>query len=96
MTRDKVLSEILLKNGYAQFARPHTGDSDPVCFDFSRPNKEGECPLVRVSHHTIVSNSQVQVIEEVAPSFCEFVEGYLQAEPKKSASKKEPSDPSKT
>ncbi len=60
MTRDKVLSEVLLKEGYAQFARPSTGDSDPVCFDYNRRTTEGECPIVRISHHTIVFNSLVQ------------------------------------
>ena len=81
MTRDKVLSEVLLKNGYAQFARPNTGDSDPVCFDFNRRDKDGECPIVRISHHTIVFNSMIRVMDEIAPSFCEFVESYVRSEP---------------
>lgn len=81
MTQDKVLSAILLKNGYAQFARPSTGDSDPVCFDFNRRSKDGECPIVRISHHTIVFNSLIRVMEEIVPSFYEFVEQYVRSEP---------------
>ena len=81
MTRDKVLSEILLKNGYAHFARPSTGDSDPVCFDFNRKTSEGECPIVRISHHTIVFNSIVHVLDEIAPSFQELVDNYLRLAP---------------
>ena len=77
MTEDKVLSEVLIKNGYAQFARPHSGDSDPVCFDFNRRTQEGECPIVRVSHHTIVFNSLVHVLEEIAPSFQDLTCSYL-------------------
>ena len=80
MTGDKVLSEFLLKNGYAQFARPNTGDSDPVCFDFNRRNSDGDCPIVRISHQTIVFNSIVQIMDEIAPSFRDFVEQYLQLE----------------
>lgn len=81
MTRDKVLSRLLLKNGYAQFARPSTGDSDPVCFDFHRRSKEGEYPIVRIDHHTIVFSSLVRVTEEIAPSFYELVDRYVRADP---------------
>jgi hypothetical protein len=81
MTRDKVLSEVLLKNGFAQFGRPSTGDSDPVCFNFNRRNPEGEYPIVRVSHHTLVFNSLVNVLEEIAPSFHNLVNQYMRAEP---------------
>jgi hypothetical protein len=81
MTRDKVLSNVLLKTGYAQFARPSTGDSDPVCFDFNRKTADGECPIVRISHHSIVFNSLVNVMEEIAPSFYELVDHYVKAEP---------------
>lgn len=80
MTEDRVLSEVLIKNGYAQFARPHSGDSDPVCFDFNRRNEEGECPIVRIRHHTIVFNSLIQVIDEIAPSFNAFVEDFVNSE----------------
>jgi hypothetical protein len=81
MTRDKVMSGILLKNSYAQFARPSTGDSDPVCFDFNRKRKDGDCPIVRISHHTIIFNSLVYVMEEMAPSFYGLVDRFVRAEP---------------
>ena len=80
MVNDKVLSAILLKNGYAQFARPDSGDSDPVCFDFNRRSADGECPIVRISHHTIVRNSLIQLMEEIAPSFHELLERATQTE----------------
>ena len=83
MTRDKILSEQLLTNGFAQFARPNTGDSDPVCFNFNRRNKDGEYPIVRVSHHTMVFNQLVNVVDEIAPSFHDFVDQYLRSEPEK-------------
>jgi len=81
MTRDKVLSEELLKNGFAQFARAGNGDSDPVCFNFNRKAKDGECPIVRVSRHDIVFSSMVNVLEEIAPSFYDLADRYVRAEP---------------
>jgi len=81
MLHDKVLSETLLKNGYAQFARPITGDSDPVCFDFRRRADDGECPVVRISHHTLVFNSLIEVTEELAPSFYALVDRFVRTEP---------------
>jgi hypothetical protein len=81
MTQDKVLSELLLKSGFAQFARPNTGDSDPVCFNFNQRDEDGEYPLVRISHHTLVFNSLVHVTEEIASSFRELVENYIHATP---------------
>jgi hypothetical protein len=81
MAHDKVLSAVLLKNGYAQFARPNTAESDPVCFDFNRRDAEGECPIVRIRHHAIVFSGQVKVMAEIAPSFSEFVSAYLRSEP---------------
>jgi len=83
MTRDKVLSIVLLKSGYAQFARPNTGDSDPVCFDFNRKSADGECPIVRISHHAIVFNSAVKLMDEIAPSFHELIDGFVRTEPEK-------------
>jgi hypothetical protein len=78
MAKDKVLSEVLLKNGFAQFARPNNGDSDPVCFDFRQRAADGECPIVRISHHAIVSGSPIEAAEEMAPSFYDFVGRFVQ------------------
>jgi hypothetical protein len=81
MTQDKVLAETLLKNGYAQFARLSSGDVDPVCFDFTRRAPDGECPIVRVDHRTILLRSTVQFREEVSPSFHYFVDRFIRATP---------------
>jgi len=83
MVRDKVLSKLLLARGYAQFARPNNGDSDPICLDFRQRDTDGECPLVRISHRILLAGAQAQVIEEIAPSFHEFVERFVRAEPEK-------------
>ena len=80
MLHDKVLSELLLSKGYARFARPNSGDADPVCFDYRQRASNGECPLVRISHSLLLASARAQVIEEIAPSFHEFVDRFMQAE----------------
>lgn len=79
MTRDKVTSQVLLKNRLAQFARPNTGDSDPVCFDFSRKTPSGECPIVRVRHLPVVVHSRIEIMEEIAGSFHAFIDRFVRA-----------------
>jgi len=81
MAHNKVLSDVLLKQGYAEFAHPDTGEADPVCFDLNRRDESGECPIVRISHHGIVFSGQVRVQAEIAPSFAGFVTQYLRSEP---------------
>ncbi len=81
MRHDKVLSEVLLKNGFAQFARPNTGDSDPVCFDLRQRRPTGECPIVRLEHRALVANNMIRALEEIAPSFYELVDRFVRAEP---------------
>ena len=81
MAHDAVTSQVLLDKGFAQFAIPNTGDSDPVCFDFNRRTPEGECPIVRVSHQDIVVASKVRVMKKMAPSFLEFVSAYVRVSP---------------
>ena len=77
MVHDKVLSQVLLKNGYAQFARPNTGESDPVCFDFNHRGPDGECPIVRISHRALVSQMQPKVTSKISTSFIKFIDHYL-------------------
>ncbi len=81
MIHDKVLSEVLLKNGYAQFARPEEGHADPVCFDFNRAGEWGECPIVRINHGAIVATGDIEVMDELSPSFSYLVDKYLQQDP---------------
>ncbi len=83
MAHDKVLSQVLLENGYAQFARPHTGESDPVCFDFNHRGPDGECPIVRISHRGIVFRGQAKVTAKIASSFLKFVNHYVRSSPPK-------------
>ena len=81
MAHDKALSDVLLKSGFAQFARLSSGDSDPVCFDFRQRSAEGECPIVRISHSLLLCIAQAQIVEEIALSFHEFVNRFLKEDP---------------
>jgi hypothetical protein len=74
--RDRILSQTLLKNGFVQFARPSSGDYDPVCFDFNRPDERGECPVVRIDHEGILLKSAAEITEEIAPSFADLLEKF--------------------
>ena len=71
---DEHLSPLLLTHGYVQFARPNTGDYDPICFDSKRRTKNGEMPIVRIDHEEVLCNSKIAVTAEIAKSFLELVE----------------------
>lgn len=74
---DECLTETLHPNGLIAFALPATGSYDQICFDTRRPTPDRDFPIVRVDHEEILCNEQLVVIEEVAPSFCQFVSTYL-------------------
>ena len=81
MAHDKALSDVLLRSGFAQFARLGSGDSDPVCFDFRQRRADGECPLVRISYPLLLSSARAQIDAEIAPSFHEFIDRFLRKDP---------------
>ncbi len=74
--RDRVLSDTLTANGFVQFARPISGDYDPVCFDFGRQNSEGECPIVRIDHERILYKSKIIIKENLGYSFAERISDF--------------------
>ena len=77
MARDKVFSPLLLRAGFAQFARPAGGGYDPICFDFNGRPAGGEAPVIRLDHEDLLYCSRPGRIERLAPSFRVFVEEYL-------------------
>jgi len=77
--RDKHLSRVLVEHGYLHFARPETGDYDPICFDTGRRLKGGEHPIVRIDHEAILCDSRIGNVRVIAPSFLEFVREFVQA-----------------
>lgn len=65
--------EELAPNGYVQFARAWGGSYDPVCFDTSRRQSDGDCPVVQIDHKSILCNFHIKVTAELADSFRELV-----------------------
>ena len=72
--RDKGLWEALTSEGYIQFARPGTGDYDPICFDTRRRQKDRDCPIVQIDHEEILCNGRIRVVAELAESFRELID----------------------
>jgi hypothetical protein len=79
--RDSVLTQALAAGRLVQFARPSSGEYDPVCFDYNRVNADGDCPIVRLDPRTLLAQSQTRIVDEIAPSFTAFVEKYLAKPP---------------
>jgi len=80
MADDKIFSPVLLKNGFAQFARPAGGGYDPICFDMRRKTADGEFGLVELDHEDLLSRGVPTPVSEIAPSFYSFIEDFLREE----------------
>jgi hypothetical protein len=76
IVRDKVLTKSLLSHGYVQFARRSSGDYDPVCFDFTRRDAAGECPVVQIDHELALRDGRPPS-HDLAPSFGALIEDFL-------------------
>ena len=66
LTRDRRMSEVLMANGYIQFAQPSVGSYDPVCF---QPGGAVDAPVVRLDHEEILMKGRIQIVERIASSF---------------------------
>jgi hypothetical protein len=74
------LSELLIPAGYAQIARPDTGDFDAICFDLNHKAQNREYRVVQVDHEDILCNWKVRVTGELWPSFLKLVESALSSD----------------
>jgi hypothetical protein len=70
---DKGIVPTLHKNGFLQFGLPHETNYDPVCFDMKRRNR-ADAPIVQLDHEEILQWSRIRVIQEIAPSFTQFIQ----------------------
>jgi hypothetical protein len=78
--QDQHMSPALLEQGLLQFGQPDTAIYDPVCFDMKRATR-ADAPIVVIDHEDILSrNRKVRILEEIAPSFRNFVERMLAGE----------------
>jgi hypothetical protein len=69
MIRDKGLWDALVPNGYLQFGKAPDVNYDPVCFDFNRRLRDGDCKIVQLDHEEILCNHGIREVSEIAPSF---------------------------
>lgn len=71
--KDKGIFPTLHKNGFLQFGLPHETNYDPVCFDMKRRNR-ADAPVVQLDHEEILQWSRIRVVQEIAPSFAQFMQ----------------------
>lgn len=74
--KDKGLFPALHRNGFLQFGLPHETNYDPVCFDMKRRNR-ADAPIVQLDHEEILQRSRIRVVQEIAPSFAQFMKSAL-------------------
>ncbi len=65
------MSPVLLANGFLQIGNPFFYNYDPVCFDTRKGG--GEYALVQLDHEAALLSSEIKVVEEIAPSFVDFL-----------------------
>jgi hypothetical protein len=70
---DKGIFPLLHANGFAQFGLPNETNYDPVCFDMKR-RKGTDAPIVQLDHEEILLRSRIKLVQEIAPSFMQFME----------------------
>jgi len=79
ISKDKVLSTCLLKNGYIPFGKGPDIDYDPVCFDLKSRKKNREFTIVKLDHEEILCNERTRVVAELAPTFEQLVRKTIEA-----------------
>ena len=73
---DPAMSPVLLKGGFLQIGNPDTADYDPICFNLNISRDEH--PIVRLDHESILMFSKLEITEEIAPSFIDFMKATFQ------------------
>jgi len=73
---DKGIFPTLHKNAFLQIGLPHEGNYDPVCFDMKRRDR-ADAPIVQLDHEEILQRSRIRVVQEIAPSFTQFMQTAL-------------------
>lgn len=71
--RDVHLAQGTQGGGLLQFARPATGEYDPICFDTTVQRHKYEYPIVQIDHEQILSFNRIGKRTALHKSFREFV-----------------------
>lgn len=70
---DEGIFPLLHKHGFLQFGLPQEANYDPVCFDMQHGNR-GDAPIVQLDHEDILIRSRIRVVQQIAPSFSQFMQ----------------------
>ena len=73
MFKDEALIQTLIPKGYIPFGKGPGLNYDPVCFDLRHRTKDGDYRIVRLDHEAILCDEHLQVVGELATSFCALV-----------------------
>ena len=73
MLSHRCLWDELVPNGYLQFGKAPDLNYDPVCFDFNRRLRDGDCRIVQIDHEEILCNNRLREVAEIAPSFRQLI-----------------------
>ena len=68
---DPKMSSMLLSAGFIQIGNPFFYNYDPVCFDCNPGAAEAR--LVQLDHEAILCEGEIQIVEEIAPSFIDLL-----------------------
>ncbi|OGW24389.1 MAG: hypothetical protein A2X59_09180 [Nitrospirae bacterium GWC2_42_7] len=66
--KDQIIFKTTTANGFLHFARPADGSYDPLCFDIKKRKTNGEYPIVRLDHESILQFEHIKILETVYPS----------------------------
>lgn len=70
---DEGIFPLLHGHDLLQFGLPHGVNYDPVCFDLRRRNRD-DAPIVQLDHEEILLRSRIRVVQEISPSFSQFMQ----------------------
>lgn len=74
VTRDPILTSVLLPQGFVPFAKAPDYCYDPICFDVWNRSPEGDCPIRRFEHEAILCEDRIGEWSIVASSFRELLQ----------------------
>ena len=78
MYGDIVMNNTLLSANFVRFALAPNECYDPICFDVSRM-VDGDCPVVRMNHESILSNDEIGEVTTVFDSFRSLVVAVIES-----------------
>jgi hypothetical protein len=77
ISKDPALTDVLFPLGMIPFGRADGGSYDPVCFDTRRRSRDGDCPIIRFEHESILCDSQIGDSSLIADSFRSLIEAVV-------------------